>query len=110
MLNRMVILLLTFEELPCYLMYAHFLIDSHVLGDRESDEEIDFREIQHHFTDDETGIRKGQCLRARGPMVGSDPMSLWLKHTALDKKKKKSYLSFSFVFHFLKCYHFISNL
>ena len=74
-------------------MHIFSLILITTLGDRESDEEIDFREIQHHFTDEETGTQKGAVLKSSGTHGG-----IGSHVSPSKKKKKKSYLSFSFFF------------
>ena len=80
-------------------MHIFSLILITTLGDRESDEEIDFREIQHHFTDEETGTQKGAVLKSSGTHGGiGSHVSLAQTYCPQKKKKKKSYLSFSFFF------------
>ena len=71
-------------------MHIFSLILITTLGDRESDEEIDFREIQHHFTDEETGTQKGAVLKSSGTHGGiGSHVSLAQTYCPRQKKKKK---------------------
>ena len=70
-------------------MHIFSLILITTLRDRESDEEIDFREIQHHFTDEETETQKGAVLKSLGNHGGIGPhVSLAQTYCPRPKEKK----------------------
>ena len=90
-------------------MHIFSLILITTLWDGDSDEEIDFREIQHHFTDEETETQKGAVLKSLGNHGGigshvslaqTDCPRQKKKNKKKQKKNKKKtpYLSFSFCF------------